>query len=317
MFTISLEEIPGLPVVKPGEKYEGIDHSSFYRSIASEISPIIEQYGGVLMRGFKIDSEAAFQDFMSAIPEQQLDYIDGNSPRTKLIGKVYTSTEYPKEYELSMHNELSYSNNWPKMLYFCCVTEPLEGGHTLIADCRKVLKELDPDLVDKFAKNKVKYTRYLHGGFGLGSSWQKTFEVSSKDEAEQCCKDLDIDFEWDDDDGLMISQIGPGVARHRTTNELVWFNQADQFHLYNLPDEIQEGILALTEGDKRKYPTYAYFGNGEEIDTRLLKEVRSVFKKNTIVFPWKKGDLMIIDNQLMAHGRSPFNCERKILVSMT
>jgi alpha-ketoglutarate-dependent taurine dioxygenase len=31
---------------------------------------------------------------------------------------------------------------------------------------------------------------------------------------------------------------------------------------------------------------------------------------------WEKGDVLLLDNMLMSHGRSSFTGERKILVSM-
>ena len=36
----------------------------------------------------------------------RLAYVHGNSPRTKVGRHVYTSTEYPQEYTISMHNEM-------------------------------------------------------------------------------------------------------------------------------------------------------------------------------------------------------------------
>ncbi|MEM9824685.1 MAG: TauD/TfdA family dioxygenase, partial [Bacteroidota bacterium] len=41
-----------------------------------------------------------------------------------------------------------------------------------------------------------------------------------------------------------------------------------------------------------------------------------VFDKNTVYFDWEKGELLVLDNILSAHGRTPFKGERSILVSM-
>jgi alpha-ketoglutarate-dependent taurine dioxygenase len=35
-----------------------------------------------------------------------------------------------------------------------------------------------------------------------------------------------------------------------------------------------------------------------------------------VAFPWQKGDILMVDNMLAAHGREPFTGPRKIMVAM-
>src|SRR6266849_10979069 len=69
----------------------------------------LSQHGAVLLRGFAIDTPEKFEAVVRAVQPTLLDYIEGDSPRTKITGKVYTSTEYPETYQISLHNELSYA----------------------------------------------------------------------------------------------------------------------------------------------------------------------------------------------------------------
>ena len=36
--------------------------------------------------------------------------------------KIYTSTDYPASQWIELHNEMSYSHNWPGKIYFFCAT---------------------------------------------------------------------------------------------------------------------------------------------------------------------------------------------------
>src|ERR1043166_6552568 len=131
-------------------------------------------HGAVLFRGFGIGSQEALQCAVAALGGTALSYVDGNSPREKLGGGVYTSTEYPAEFFISLHNELSYSPRWPSRLFFCCVIEPAEGGETPLADSRAILRELPPEVREEFVRRGIRYIRNLHAAPGLRPSRPKT-----------------------------------------------------------------------------------------------------------------------------------------------
>ncbi|MCA1626020.1 MAG: TauD/TfdA family dioxygenase [Acidobacteria bacterium] len=80
------------------------------------------EYGALLFRGFSVQTSADFEKVVRAFSNKNLlNYAGGVSPRVELGGGVYTSTEYPAQYVLSLHNELSYSHQFPSHLYFCCL----------------------------------------------------------------------------------------------------------------------------------------------------------------------------------------------------
>jgi len=306
-----------LMVLRATNHYKYEDLLEWKHNNVTQLNQLLYERGAILFRGFNISNTEIFESFMNQLPDPRLAYIDGNSPRKKLLSNIYTSTEFPSEYPISLHNELSYSSSWPTKLYFCCVVPPATDGHTLLADSRKVLQDLEPSIVEQFSNRQVKYTRFLHDGLGIGLSWQETFESHEKHQVEEYCDNADIEYQWNKDGGLHLSQIGPGTILHPITNEKVWFNQADQFHISNLPDKVASTIKMLTKENQSLFPTYSYFGDGEEISPEIFLEVRNVFKKNTVYFSWEAGDILLVDNVLTAHGRSPFSGNREIIVAMT
>ena len=48
----------------------------------------------------------------------------------------------------------------------------------------------------------------------------------------------------------------------------------------------------------------------------MLDHIREVYEQEKLVFPWQKGDVLLVDNMLTAHGRKPYSGARKIVVGM-
>ncbi|BCB75122.1 hypothetical protein Pflav_015320 [Phytohabitans flavus] len=94
-------------------------------------------------------SAGEFHDVVSCFGDP-FDAYHGNSPRTNVQDGVWTSTEYPAEYDISLHNELSQASRWPRRLFFCCLVAPQTGGSTPVSDGRALLDDLDPGVRSRF-----------------------------------------------------------------------------------------------------------------------------------------------------------------------
>ncbi|MEM7127276.1 MAG: TauD/TfdA family dioxygenase [Chloroflexota bacterium] len=274
-------------------------------------------HGAVLWRGFGINSSPLLEQLVRSMSGELMDYVDGNSPRTKVQSGVYTSTEYPSEYFISLHNELSYSEKWPKWQFFCCATAPQEGGETPLADSRALLQNLSSATVEAFREKKVKYIRNLHGGRGMGPSWQKTFETEDPAVISNYCQEHNMEHEWLSNGSLRVSHVRPATIIHPETGEEVWFNQADQFHPSTHPKAVYDSLLMLYQGKAENLPQNATFGDGTAIEESMLDEIRTVTREQMVLLPWQEGDLVMVDNMLMSHGRMPFKGPRKVLVAMS
>ena len=282
-----------------------------------EIRAIIMSHGAILLRGYSVDSTASFSQAVALIGGQPVPYVDGTSPRKKLDGNVYTSTEHPADSSIALHNEQSYCASWPAKLFFCCVIPAQSGGHTLLGDSAAVLQGIDQTVRSMFAEKGVMYVRNLPGGESIGLSWQTTFETDDRAVAEAYCLANGIEFRWKTDGTLQLITKRPATAIHRGTGREVWFNQADLFHPSSNSPEIYAVLMELYGQEPFDLPQYACFGDGTPIPDTMLDHVREVAKQHTFQFDWNKGDLLVIDNMLISHGRSPYTGNRKILVAMT
>jgi hypothetical protein len=283
-----------------------------------EYKPFLENHltlnGGILLRNFNIYSLSDFNRVVQTFSPHLLDYIYRSTPRTKLGGKIYTATEYPADRAIPLHNENSYSRSWPNKIFFFSVVVASEGGETPIADSRKIYKRIDPQIRAKFEEYGVMYTRNYTKGIDL--SWHEVFQTEEQEDVEKYCKENHIEFEWKADiPELTTKQICQATLLHPICGDPVWFNQAHLFHISSLEEDFR--LSLIKELGEDNIPRNASYGNGYPLESEVLDHIREVYSQEKIKFKWHKGDIMILDNLLMAHGREPYKGERKIAVAMT
>jgi alpha-ketoglutarate-dependent taurine dioxygenase len=316
-FKTSFFELKKLPlVIEPDEENSQNSRPDSLVSLCQENRELFQRellhYGALLFRGFGVKEASSFENVVRSFSGKELlNYAGGVSPRIEFGGGVYSSTEYPPEFTISLHNEMSYTSNFPSEVYFCCVIAPEVGGETPIGNSRSILKNIDPKVVEEFKRRKIRYERNLQGDAGTGYSWQDAFETTDKSLVENYCREIGTEYEWKPDGGLRLSEVRPATARHPETGEEVWFNQAEGFHRSNVEPE---NYMNRNEDDFR---LNSRFGDGAPLDVAKLNHIREVQRNEMIIFQWQEGDVLILDNMLTAHGRMPFSGARKIILAMT
>jgi len=276
------------------------------------VESLLLKHGGLLLRGFILRGVDEFEELINALSGELMEYQDRATPRSHVSGKIYTATDYPPEYEIFLHNEGSFAHEWPLRIFFYCVTAPKSGGETPIADVRKVYERIDPKIKAHFRDRKVMYVRNLGGRFGL--PWQTVFQTTERSELEEYWRKSGIEAEWKEGNMLRTRQIRRAITRHPRTGEFVWFNHAAVFHVSTL-EPTKRGLL-LRLFKEEDLPTNSYYGDGSPIEPWVLDAVRQAYREETVIFPWRQGDILILDNMLTTHGRRPFVGPRRIVVGL-
>ena len=289
-----------------------VDLVSWGRAHRQELERDLDRFGGILFRGFRIDSAERFQQVVEALAGEALEYKERSSPRSSVSGNVYTSTDYPSDQPIFLHNENSYAHRWPSRIFFHCAVEPEAGGATPLADVRRVHDRIPEPMRRRFEERGVLYLRNFSDLVGL--PWRTVFGSESRPEVEEYCRGAGYAFEWLDGDRLRTRRQGPAVIRHPRTGERVWFNHATFFHPSTLPAAVREGLEALFAEDE--LPNHTAYGDGSPFEAETLETLRAAYREETISFPWRRGDVLMLDNMLVAHGREPFEGPRQILTAM-
>ena len=153
-------------IIKPDSiKKTGFNYLYQYlKSNRDEIMAQLNIYGAVLFRDYDLKGINNFEMLAQAITPFLIDYRGGDSPRTKLLNNIYTSTEYAAHQTIQLHNEKSFSAHYPKYIYFYCEKPATIGGNTLLAYNQILLEHLDDAIIAEYERKKIKYTMHLHMG---------------------------------------------------------------------------------------------------------------------------------------------------------
>lgn len=296
-------------VVEPGAP--DVDLAEWAAGSLPWIEERLLEHGALLFHGFRLRDVAEFERFAASVcPELFGDY--GDLPPEKGSTRIYRSTPYPQDAVILFHNESSHLSRWPVKQFFFCLQAAEQGGETPLVDCRRMYRALPPEIVSTFAEKGLRYVRNFTDG--LDVSWQDFLRTSGRAEAEERCRQAALDFEWKPDGGLRIHHLSPAVATHPKTGEKIFFNQVQLHHIYFLSPEVRSSMLASF--GEENLPRHVYYGDGTPIPDEVMEVVGRTYWDNCVTFPWTEGDVILLDNMLVAHARNPFVGQRRITVAM-
>jgi alpha-ketoglutarate-dependent taurine dioxygenase len=300
--------------LSPGDLY-GRDLLTWARSNRAEFHSLLATHGAILLSGFDVPTADAFRRAFHELIGSPMNYVEQSSARTEVSDGIYTSTEYPAERQILLHNEQSYNINFPRFISFYCNVPALEGGETPLADTRRILHRIDPSIRQRLTKLGYLYTRHFGGRMQM--SWEKAFQIKDAEALERYCGMNQITFEWlgpSRGPRLKTRQHRHVIARHPITSELVWFNHATFFHESSLDADLRQMLHELCGPDDLPHATS--YGDGSPFEADTIQHLRDAYKQEETIFPWRAGDVLVLDNMLVAHARRPFRGPRKILVAM-
>ena len=288
-----------------------VDLADWAKNNREFIEAKLLQHGGILFRGFIDPVVSAFEQFALSICSELFGEY-GDLPREGVSGKVYGSTPYPADKAILFHSESSHLHRWPMKIWFFCVQPAQQGGETPIVDCRKIYQLLDPKLREKFAQKQIMYVRNYTDG--LDVSWKDFFKTEDKSVVEEYCRQAGMEFEWKAGNNLRTRKIRPAIAKHPKTKEMVFFNQLPLHHISCLDAATRASLLSVF--GEENLPRNVYYGDGTPIEDSVMAQIQAVYAQAAVSFPWQAGDILMLDNMLVAHSRNPFIGSRKIVVSM-
>ena len=278
------------------------------------LTETLDQFGCILFPNYGDFNENDCANIEAALGASNVSYVGGNSPRTQKSESIYTSTEYPAQWEISLHHEVAYLPQPPRYLVFHCAHPASKLGGTTVADSRECFKKLPDEIKSAFLNHDLIYSQTFTDTLGFGKSWQSVFETDSLDRVKSFCRSMGALFETLRPGVFKVSYKAPSVIRCPTSGEIVWINQAHQWHSSSLPSAARrflEGRVPETE-----WPHGVTFGNGQPIPNDWVATIIDQYRSIQQVIHWQDGMLAIVNNLTFAHGRESFEGKRDVRVAI-
>ena len=295
---------PAELAVEPGQQLDGPSKTV--------VSDLINAHGFVLFRGYDIKSDSDFHRFIESFGLDNFKYADSfsNAVRHNRTERVFTANEAPPNVEIFLHHEMAQTLTFPGALFFFCEKAAESGGATPVCRSDLTLTTLEtenPDFVAKLRKVGVKYRNSMPSEANLesgqGRSWKDTLTLGSAQEAEEKLSALGYRFNWLDDGGLSVQTPALAAVDHFGRGKDVFFNQ------------LVAAAAGWTVAADDKEPRLC-FGDNSPMRQEDLADAINAAYRHTVDLNWQTGDVALLDNLKVMHGRRPFEGRRSVLASL-
>ena len=248
----------------------------------TSLMDLLAKHGAIILRGFSKSVEN-FSQYINEISNQVVkDPARSGNGNNTLVDAGYDA--------VGLHLENGTLSKVPDLCWFYCETPPKDGSQTTLCDGELVLESLSVVAREYFMRNKISYSRIFAEGQWrsmvalyypkIGSANNATDNDLYRWALEQEGQDFEVH-----PDGSATSKYTVGAVRYSTISGRLAFANSMLTPSYNyVPPKITQA-------------------NGENISDSIWSEVKNCTEICTREINWQAGDIAIIDNTRVMHGR--------------
>lgn len=304
---------------------EGLSSSTFVDLICDQskiLDALVLEHGGVVLRETSIRDAGQFNDFSTVFPQHDQGYVGGAGPRSSVSGNVWEATKVDPRYKITIHQEMAYMANYPARIAFHCALPAEEGGETIVASMAEFMKKIPASLGERLREHGIRGVRNYspaHDADGKKTvqhidekSWDEVFGTDNKSEVDQICSEKGMEPIWNEDGTLTLVTYMDAFTKHPRLGtdfyrNIIHINFADT-------DLGKEDVEQQQRLAKQKLRTGYTLGDGSALTDEERASLEMALDEVTLAWPWKAGDIMLLDNLQMGHGRNPYAGERETFV---
>lgn len=247
----------------------------------NELYDDLARSGVLIYRNF-IDTLQDFNDFVS-VHSSKVTFDPARKASTANTAEIDAGL-----HEMGLHRENGNLPFSPDIQWFFCLDAAAIGSETTMCDGQKVLFDLSSKTRKLFESRKIKYSRRI--------PWSNVKRF--------LCIELQIPIDEVTDEHLeQVNREVPGQTYRRIDQHLI----RSELIISAIESSCFSGQKAFCNsmlGPSVNYePPRITWENGDDISLDIWGEVQDVTSRNTYSHFWNKGDIVVIDNTRVMHGR--------------
>ncbi len=294
------------------ERMTAADIGAWVEATKREIELKLATAGAILFRGFPVRTAQDFDTFVSAFGWENFPYRESlsNAVRVNRTPRVFTANEAPPTVTIHLHHEMAQTPVYPAKLFFFCEQPAETGGATPICPSHQLWEQLlvhHPQLAHNCERLGLRYSHTMpaeaDAASGMGRSWRDTLGVADQHAAESRLTALGYTWQWQEDGSLRVTTPRLPAVRELGNGRKSFFNQ----------------LIAAYCGwqDSRNDPSKSItYGDGSPLDAQAVAGAVALANQLSRDVEWQQGDIALLDNFAVMHGRKPFTGTRKVLASL-
>jgi len=256
---------------------------------------LLREHGGVVFRGFHVDQDefvrlgnelgARFYNMRLDARLREMITPDG------VVAGVLKGTG-----ALPLHMERGYSPLKPELVLFHVIRPSLVGGESLLCSGERVLEQLPPALATRFRTTRLKYCHIWEP-----DAWKGRYGATRDEVARLLAHRSDVvDFRFDGE-LLHYSYLVPAIVQSRLGGRAAFCNNIEGAW------ELQHATPATR---RSVYEHAVMFEDDQPMTADIVGAVHDVIERVTEVHEIRAGDVEVLDNYRVMHGRRAFEAPR-------
>jgi len=271
-------------------------NESLHELALEPVQDALKRTGAVFFQGFGADLED-FERFGNRFSDDYMDNTGSGSYRQTAEGRdatiqnvAYTfGVKTQRTFGLPPHADRSYVKSQPELIWFYCKRPAAEEGRTFICDGVKICERLKPATRAAFESKRLKYIRHYPI-----TEWPVAFHTTDLEQVKRYCAENELVVTVRDDGSVSTAYYKPAIV------PATRFGSAKAFVNSILIQHWQEQALGRKNALVR-------FEDDSELPKDVLDDVKEVSAALCEKLPWGPGDLIMVDNTRLMHGREEFS----------
>ncbi len=257
----------------------------------AEVMDLLREHGVVLFRGFGAN-RPDFEDFTRHFASEfVLPMMRVARPKVDGAADAKTAHVDVGSHAMGLHQELSFTPVRPEAIWLWCQRTAGTGGETTVADGTRIYAGLSDAHKRLFETTRLKFT---FGGTVEGVA--ELFRVEPADLPATLARHADALTYTQDGNALLFNYLTSALQRTK-------FGGATAFANFLL---FSQTSAACGHPEARRVMGMMRFEEDQPIPPALVDELTAIAEPLTYSIKWQAGDLVMIDNTRMMHGRRGF-----------